>query len=65
MLVVADRFETLPAAMVASYMNFPVIHLQGGEVTGNIDERVRHAVTKIADYHFCCTRLSKKYICEM
>lgn len=64
-LVVADRFETLPAAMAFSYHGVPVMHLQGGEVTGNIDERVRHAVTKLSDYHFACTKLAKKYILHM
>ena len=32
-------------------MNIPLAHLQGGEVTGNIDEKVRHAITKLADIH--------------
>lgn len=64
-IVVADRFETLPAAMVASYMNFIVLHIQGGEVTGNIDERVRHSVTKLSDYHFTSTKLGLQYLIEM
>lgn len=64
-VVVADRFETLPCAMAASYQNIPVAHVQGGEVTGNIDEKVRHAVTKIADYHFASTELAKDYILHM
>ncbi len=49
---VADRFETLATAVSAAYMNIPVAHVQGGEVTGSIDEKVRHAVTKLADFHF-------------
>jgi len=64
-LVIADRFETLPAAMALTYSGIPLMHLQGGEVTGNIDERVRHAVTKLSDYHFACTSLAKKYIIQM
>uniref|UniRef100_UPI0030D74FDE UDP-N-acetylglucosamine 2-epimerase n=1 Tax=uncultured Planktosalinus sp. TaxID=1810935 RepID=UPI0030D74FDE len=51
-VTVADRFETMATAICASYMNIPLAHLQGGEVTGNIDEKVRHAITKLADYHF-------------
>ena len=51
-VTVADRFETMATAIAASYMNIPLAHVQGGEVTGNIDEKVRHAVTKLADYHF-------------
>jgi len=52
---VADRFETLATAVAASYMNLPLAHVQGGEVTGSIDEKVRHAVTKLADLHFVAT----------
>ena len=33
-------------------MNIPLAHIQGGEITGNIDEKVRHSITKLADYHF-------------
>ncbi|QTY28140.1 UDP-N-acetylglucosamine 2-epimerase [Flavobacterium sp. CS20] len=51
-VTVADRFETMSTAIATSYMNIPLAHLQGGEVTGNIDEKVRHAITKLADYHF-------------
>lgn len=51
-VTVADRFETMATAICASYMNIPLAHIQGGEVTGNIDEKVRHAITKLADYHF-------------
>lgn len=51
-LTVGDRFETMATAVAASYMNIPLVHVQGGEVTGNIDEKVRHAITKLADQHF-------------
>lgn len=64
-IVFGDRFETLAPAIVSGYMNIPLIHISGGEVTGNIDERVRHAVTKLADYHFVGTRLAKKYLIQM
>ena len=51
-VTVADRFETMATAIAASYMNIPLAHIQGGEVTGNIDEKVRHSITKLSDYHF-------------
>lgn len=51
-VTVADRFETMATAISAAYMNIPLAHIQGGEVTGNIDEKVRHSITKLADYHF-------------
>ena len=47
-VTVADRFETIATAIAAAYMNIPVAHTQGGEVSGSIDESVRHAVTKLA-----------------
>ena len=49
---VADRYETITTAISGAYMNIPVAHIQGGEVTGSIDEKVRHAVTKLSDLHF-------------
>ena len=54
-LTVADRFETMATAMAASYMNMALAHTQGGEVTGSIDESVRHAITKLAHIHFPAT----------
>jgi len=50
-LSVADRYETIATAIAGSYMNIPVVHVQGGEVSGSIDEKVRHAVSKLADLH--------------
>lgn len=58
-VTVADRFETMATAVSASYMNIPLAHIQGGEVTGNIDEKVRHSITKLADYHFVASEDAK------
>jgi UDP-hydrolysing UDP-N-acetyl-D-glucosamine 2-epimerase len=55
-VTIADRFETMATAIAASYMNIPLAHIQGGEVTGNIDEKVRHAITKLSDYHFVASQ---------
>lgn len=55
-LTIADRYETLATAMAGSYTNVPVIHVQGGEVTGSIDDRVRNAVTCLSDVHFVATQ---------
>ncbi len=55
-ITVADRYETLATAVAASYMNIPLCHVQGGEVSGSIDEKVRHAVTKLSDLHFVSTK---------
>ena len=62
---VADRFETLSTAIAASYMNIFLAHSQGGEITGSIDESVRHAVTKLAHIHFPATERSKDYLLRM
>lgn len=64
-VTVADRFETMSTAIAASYMNIPLAHIQGGEVTGNIDESVRHAITKLSHYHFPSTEESKQRILKM
>jgi UDP-hydrolysing UDP-N-acetyl-D-glucosamine 2-epimerase len=64
-VTVADRYETLATAVAASYMNIPVAHVQGGEVTGSIDEKVRHAVTKLADLHFVSTKKAAERVVRM
>ncbi|MGN6385941.1 MAG: UDP-N-acetylglucosamine 2-epimerase [Verrucomicrobiota bacterium] len=64
-VTIADRYETLATAAAASYMNIPLVHMQGGEVTGSIDEKVRHSVTKLADYHFTCTDIAAERVKKM
>lgn len=64
-LTVADRFETIATAIAASYMNIPVAHTQGGEVTGSIDESVRHAITKLSHIHFPATQLAYDNLLRM
>jgi UDP-hydrolysing UDP-N-acetyl-D-glucosamine 2-epimerase len=57
-LTVADRFETMAIAIASSYANIPLIHLQGGETTGTIDNKVRHAISQLSDIHFPATKMS-------
>lgn len=64
-VTIADRFETMATAISASYMNIPLAHIQGGEVTGNIDEKVRHAITKLADYHFVASEGAKERVIRL
>lgn len=64
-LTVADRFETIATAIAGSYMNIPVAHTQGGEITGSIDESVRHAVTKLSHIHFPSTKDAAKNLLQM
>lgn len=64
-IVVADRYETIAAALAANSYNIPLVHIQGGELTRNIDERIRHAVTALSDYHFVSTFCAKKIVEHM
>jgi len=64
-LLIGDRYETLAAAITAAYMNIPVTHIQGGEVSGSIDESARHAITKFAQYHVPSTARSAEYLIRM
>ena len=64
-VTVADRYETMATAVAASFLNIPVAHVQGGEVTGSIDEKVRHAVTKLADIHLVATDRARERVVRM
>ncbi len=64
-VTIADRFETMATAISAAYMNIPLAHIQGGEVTGNIDEKVRHSITKLADYHFVASEGAKERVLKL
>lgn len=66
LLVLGDREESLATATVGTYMNIPVAHVCGGDrVVGNIDDSVRHAVTKLAHLHFPTTEENGKRILKM
>lgn len=62
---VADRYETMATAIAATYQNIPLAHIQGGEISGNIDDSVRHAITKLAHLHFPATKQSAERIIRM
>ncbi len=64
-ITVADRFETMATAVAASYLNIPLAHIQGGEVSGNIDDSVRHAITKLAHLHYPSTQNSAERLRKM
>jgi len=62
-LTVGDRFETMATTLAAAYMNIPLAHTMGGEVSGTIDESIRHAVTKFAHIHFpACQQAAERII---
>ncbi len=60
--VVGDRFETMSSALAASYMNIPIAHTMGGEVTGTIDESIRHSLTKLSHLHFPASKDAAKRV---
>jgi UDP-hydrolysing UDP-N-acetyl-D-glucosamine 2-epimerase len=64
-LTSGDRYETMATTIAASYLNIPVVHLEGGELTGSIDDKVRHATTKMADYHFVSTERSRRIVSQL
>jgi UDP-hydrolysing UDP-N-acetyl-D-glucosamine 2-epimerase len=64
-LLIGDRYEALAAAVAAAYMNICIAHIQGGEVSGSIDESARHAITKFAHFHFPSTRRAADYLVRM
>lgn len=65
LLLLGDRGEMLAGAITAAYMNIPIAHLHGGEVSGSVDESARHAITKLAHIHFPATEESAKRIIKM
>jgi UDP-hydrolysing UDP-N-acetyl-D-glucosamine 2-epimerase len=64
-LLIGDRYEALAAAIAAAYMNICIAHIQGGEISGSIDESARHAISKFAHFHFPSTDRSAKYLVQM
>jgi UDP-hydrolysing UDP-N-acetyl-D-glucosamine 2-epimerase len=64
-LMVGDRYEGLAAALATSYMNICLAHIQGGEVSGSIDESARHCISKLAHYHFPSTERSAEFLVRM
>ncbi|WP_341899412.1 UDP-N-acetylglucosamine 2-epimerase [Ferrovibrio terrae] len=64
-ITVGDRFETMATTLAAAYMNIPVAHTMGGEVSGTIDESIRHAVTKFAHIHFPASREAAERIIRL
>ena len=61
----ADRFEMMAVALSASYMNIPIAHNEGGDISGTIDESIRHAITKLSHIHFTSTEQSRNRVIQM
>jgi UDP-hydrolysing UDP-N-acetyl-D-glucosamine 2-epimerase len=64
-IICGDRFEQLAIAMAAAYLNRTIAHIEGGDVTGSIDESVRHAITKLAHLHFVTNEDARRRVLAM
>lgn len=64
-VVRGDRFEVLSATIAAAYMSIPIAHIEGGDLSGSIDESVRHAITKLSNIHFATNEPAKKRILKL
>ena len=60
LVVIGDRFEMMSVTIAAAYMNIRIAHTMGGEVTGTIDESIRHPITKFAHIHFPANEDARK-----
>ncbi len=66
LLVLGDREESMTTALIGAYMNIPVAHVAGGDrVVGNVDDQIRHAVTKLSHLHFTTNNESKERIIKL
>ncbi|KAM9314376.1 bifunctional UDP-N-acetylglucosamine 2-epimerase/N-acetylmannosamine kinase isoform 2-T2 [Pholidichthys leucotaenia] len=65
LVVHGDRFDALALATAAALMNIRILHLEGGEVSGTIDDSIRHAISKLAHYHACCTHMAEQHLIAM
>jgi len=64
-LIIGDRHEMLAVAIASAFMNIPIAHTMGGEISGTIDESIRHAITKLAHVHFPANEEARKRIIKM
>jgi len=64
-VVHGDRVEALAASMAASINNFIVMHIEGGEISGTIDEHIRHAVSKFSHIHLVSNKDAKKILISL
>uniref|UniRef100_A0A8C4GHU3 Glucosamine (UDP-N-acetyl)-2-epimerase/N-acetylmannosamine kinase n=1 Tax=Dicentrarchus labrax TaxID=13489 RepID=A0A8C4GHU3_DICLA len=65
LVIHGDRFDALALATAAALMNIRILHVEGGEVSGTIDDSIRHAISKLAHYHACCTRMAEQHLIAM
>ena len=65
LLLLGDRAEMLAGAIAGQYLNIPVAHISGGDITGHVDDSIRHAITKLSHIHFPISNKSAEKIINM
>ncbi|MGY6210912.1 UDP-N-acetylglucosamine 2-epimerase [Cytobacillus firmus] len=65
LFVLGDRGEMLAASIAAHYLNIPIVHFHGGEISGSADDSIRHAITKLAHLHFVSSEKSSQTLLNM
>ena len=64
-MLLGDRGEMLAGAIAALHLNIPIVHIHGGELSGTVDESIRHAISKLSHYHFTATEKSRERLIRM
>lgn len=64
-VIVGDRFEMMSFVIAAAYMNIPIAHTMGGEISGTIDENIRHAITKLSQFHFVASTQAENIVIKL
>jgi len=64
-MLLGDRGEMLAGAISALHLNIPIVHIHGGELSGTVDEPVRHAISKLSHFHFTATDRARERLIKM
>ena len=65
LILLGDRGEMLAGAIAAMHLNIPIVHIHGGELSGTVDESIRHAISKLSHFHFTSTEKSCERLIRM
>jgi UDP-hydrolysing UDP-N-acetyl-D-glucosamine 2-epimerase len=64
-IVIGDRYENMSFAITSAFMNIPLAHTMGGEISGTIDESIRHAITKLSHVHLTSSKDAYRRVIRM